>query len=158
MENKECCPQFDPATWQGREVIWVEKAFIQDRVTTFMHIPLNMSRVILRMFAKIQKADAAPAASDFLMLARGPSPWHCDMYMNVTKPVPDAKMVKLSGTFLTKVFDGPYNRVPKWLEEMGQYVAQKGRKALKYYIYFTTCPKCMKKWGHNYVVVFAQVA
>ncbi len=65
--------------------------------------------------------------------------------------------VKLSGTFLTKVFEGPYQNAPKWLKEMEAYVAEQGKKAQKYYFYYTTCPKCAKKWGKNYVVIFAQV-
>ena len=77
--------------------------------------------------------------------------------MAVEKEVPDANNVKLSGTFLTKVFDGPYNAVPKWIKQMDEYVAEKGRKTKKYYFHYTTCPKCAKIYGHNYVVAFAQV-
>jgi hypothetical protein len=33
--------------------------------------------------------------------------------MTVTKEIPGAENVQLSGTFLSKVFDGPYNAVPK---------------------------------------------
>lgn len=77
--------------------------------------------------------------------------------ITVTKDVPGADNVKLSGTFLTKVFDGPYNAVPKWLKEMDHYVESKGKKTKKYYFYFTTCPKCAKKYRHNYVVAFAEV-
>lgn len=36
-------------------------------------------------------------------------------------------------------------------------VAGKGKKAIKYYFYYTTCPKCARKYGHNYIVAFAEV-
>ncbi len=60
-------------------------------------------------------------------------------------------------TFLTKVFDGPYNAVPKWIGDMDRYVSSQGKTVKKYFFYFTTCPKCAKLRGHNYAVVFAQV-
>ena len=58
---------------------------------------------------------------------------------------------------MTKVFDGPYSAVPKWIKEMDAYVKSQGKQPLKYYFYYTTCPKCIKVHGHNYVVAFAQV-
>jgi hypothetical protein len=75
----------------------------------------------------------------------------------VTKEVPNAENVKLSGTYITKVFDGPYNAVPKWIKETNHYVTQKGKTVKRYYFYYTTCPKCAKIYGHNYVVAFAEV-
>jgi hypothetical protein len=91
------------------------------------------------------------------MLAAESSPWKGELYINVTKEIPDAENVKLSGTYITRVFDGPYNAVPKWINEMNQYVGQKGKTVKKYYFYYTTCPKCAKTYGHNYVVAFAEV-
>ena len=40
---------------------------------------------------------------------------------------------------------------------MTRYVTQQGKQAKKCYFYYTTCPKCAKVYGHNYVVVFAEV-
>jgi hypothetical protein len=36
-------------------------------------------------------------------------------------------------------------------------VAAKGKSVKNYYFYYTTCPKCARKYGHNYVVVLAEV-
>lgn len=66
-------------------------------------------------------------------------------------------MAKLTGTFLTKVFEGPYRNIGKWMKEMWAFVAARGKPAGKMYIYYTTCPKCAKKYGKNYVVFLAQV-
>ncbi len=65
--------------------------------------------------------------------------------------------MKFSGTYLTKVFDGPHNDVPKWIKAMAPNLAGKGKSAKKYYFYYTTCPKCAKHYGKNYVVIQAQV-
>jgi hypothetical protein len=66
-------------------------------------------------------------------------------------------MATISGTFLTKVFEGPFKNVGKWMREMKEYVASKGKTLKKIYCCYTTCPKCAKAYGKNYVVLFAQV-
>jgi len=66
-------------------------------------------------------------------------------------------MAKLSGKFLTKVFEGPYQNAGKWAVEMKDYVASKGKELKKLYFSYTTCPKCAKAYGKNYVVLFAQI-
>lgn len=156
-DPSECCPPFDPEPWDYKSFDWKDKLFIQDSVNQFFHIPLNMGRVVTRMWNSIEQAGARPADKDFIMLAYDPSPWKSEIYMTVIKEVPDALNVRLSGNFLSRVFDGPYNAVPKWFKEMERYARPSGKKAVKQYFYFTTCPKCAKKYGHNYVVAFAQV-
>jgi hypothetical protein len=47
------------------------------------------------------------------MLAAESSPWRGEVYITATKDVPNAENVRFTGTFLTKVFDGPYNSIPK---------------------------------------------
>ncbi|MFA5196839.1 MAG: hydrolase [Patescibacteria group bacterium] len=159
MEEKVCCPKFNPIPWEDKEVVFENRMFIKDTMTQIMHMPLpgSFAKTIGRMWEKIENADAKPAEKDLLMLCYDPSPWKSEMYVSVTREVPDAENVTISGTFMTKVFDGPYNHVPKWIKIMDDYVADKGKKVQKYYFYYTTCPKCAKKYGHNYVVVFAQV-
>jgi len=154
-----CCPEFDPSIWDDKTHQWKDKMFISDTIPQFMHMPLPFmfARTVGRMGKKIQDAKAETPMKDFLMLAYDPSPWKSELYMNVTKEVPNADNVKLSGTFLSKVFDGPFKEIRNWIREMDKYVAGKGKKLKKYYFYYTTCPKCAKKYGHNYVVAFAEV-
>jgi len=116
-----------------------------------------MKKTIGRMWREAQEAEADPVAEDFLLLAYDPSPWKSELYMAVTKEVPGAENVMLSGTYISKVFDGPYNSPPKWVREMEVFVKEKGKTPKKYLFYFTTCPRCAKTYGHNYAVVFAQV-
>ena len=58
---------------------------------------------------------------------------------------------------LTKVFEGPYKDVRKWCNEMKQYAQDKGKPVKKMLNYYTTCPKCAKSYGKNYVVLFAEI-
>jgi len=158
-KNAECCPKFDPEPWHEKELKWKDKPFIRETIPQFMHIPLPgvFGKAVGRMWEKIEDAQAKPEMRDFIMLATESSPWKGEIYINTTKEVPNAENVKLSGTYLTKVFDGPYNDVPKWIKEMTPYIAEKGKSIKRWFFYYTTCPKCAKKYGHNYVVAFAEV-
>lgn len=158
-DSDTCCPKFDPAPWNEKSHNWKDKLFIKDTVRQFFHKPRpsSIQKSIGRMWQMAQDAKADPDIKDFLLLAYDPSPWKSELFMTVTKEIPGAENVKLSGTYFSKVFDGPYNAVPKWIKEMEKHVSSKGKKTKKYYFYFTTCPKCAKIYGHNYAVAFAQV-
>ncbi|MCK9368612.1 hypothetical protein M0R04_01405 [Candidatus Dojkabacteria bacterium] len=153
---KECCPEFNPALWQEKEHVWKDKLFVRDYVKQIFHIPINMGAVVTKMFADVEKAGASPKIEDFLMLAYDPSPWKSELYITVTKEVEGMENVKLSGKYTSKVYDGPFNNIPNWIKDFDIYLKNKNQKALKYYFYYTYCPKCAKKYGHNYVVAFAQ--
>ncbi len=153
--NPECCPPFDPQPWDQNEVTWQNKKFVKDRVRSFLHIPLNFSGVMIRNMAKIQAAGAASA--EVIVLSDENSLWGADVYIAVAKDVPDAQMATISGTFLSKVFEGPYKNVCTWMKQTREYVARQGKTLKKLYCYYTTCPKCAKKYGKNYVVILAQV-
>ncbi|MDP4276464.1 MAG: hypothetical protein Q8914_02420 [Bacteroidota bacterium] len=160
MEEDVCCPKFDPQPWEGATHEWKDKLFLFDEMPQFMHMPLPgfYAKAIKRLWALAETDDARPDVKDFLMLNYDPSPWKCEFYMAVTKEVPaPAKTVKLSGSFISKTFDGPYHKVPEYIKETDAYLKSQGKTAKKYYLYYTTCPKCAKKYGHNYIVVFAEV-
>jgi hypothetical protein len=150
-----CCDPFDPEPWKDKEITWNNRLFVKDHVTSFMHIPLNMGSRVTKNMKLIEKAGAN--APQQLMLSDEKSPWGADIYIDVAKDVPGAQMSTLSGTFLTKGFEGPYNMAGKWAEEMTKYVASKGKTMKRLYFSYTTCPKCAKAYGKNYVVLFAQV-
>jgi len=156
---KVCCPRFDPKPWQEKIHQWKDKLFIKDTVPQIFHIPFPpmIGKMMQKQWEKIQKANAAPKTENFLWLSYDPSPWKSEHFIHTTKTVPDAENVKISGTFISKVFDGPFNLAPKWIRQMNKYLASKNKKAKKYYFYYTTCPKCAKKYGHNYVVLFAKI-
>ena len=150
-----CCPPFDPAPWQDQEIAWHSKPFVKDHVTCLFHVPLNMGRTVMKDMALIEKAHAA--ADHPLMLSDDKSPWGTDLYIEVKGLVPQASMAYISGTYLTKVFEGPFRNAGRWAKVMKDYVAAKGRKLEGLYFGYTTCPKCAKAYGKNYVVLFAKI-
>jgi len=150
-----CCPRFDPEPWDEKEITWQDKLFVKDRVKSFFHIPLNFGQVIIRNMEKVSKADAL--TPEPLTLSDENSLWGSDLYIAVSKEVPDAQLEKISGTFLTKAFEGPYKDAPKWAKQMQEYVGSKGKNLKKLYFFYTTCPKCAKYYGKNYTILVAQV-
>lgn len=150
-----CCPPFNPDPWQEREITWQDKLFVKDHVTSLFHIPINFGKKVVKNMNLIEKAGAK--ADTALMLTDEKSLWGSDIYINVSKEVQGAEMANISGTFLTRVFEGPFNQLGKWIKEMNEYVKSKGKETKKLYFAYTTCPRCAKEYGKNYVVLFAQV-
>jgi hypothetical protein len=150
-----CCEPFNPEPWQEKEIAWNNKLFAKDHITSFFHIPLNFGGKVVKNMELIEKANAKSPHQ--LILTDEKSLWGADIYIDVAREVPGAQMATLSGTFLTKVFEGPYQSAGKWAEEMKEYVKIKNKEIKKLYFSYTACPKCAKEYGKNYVVLFAQV-
>lgn len=150
-----CCAKFKPEQWENKEIIFKDKLFLKDHVNSLFHIPLNFGSVMERGLKKIEHSHAA--AKEQLVLTEETSLWGADVYFAVDKDVPKAHMKKISGTFLTKVFEGPYKNMGKNIEEMNAYVKSKGKEVKKLYFYYAYCPKCAKAYGKNYTVMLAKV-
>ncbi len=110
---------------------------------------------MVKNMERIKEAD--DLSPQPLMLTDEKSLWGTDLYIAVSKEVPEAEMTKISGTFLTKVFEGPYKNAGSWVKEMKAYVQEKGREIKKMYFFYTTCPACAKVCGKNYTVLLAMV-
>jgi hypothetical protein len=122
-----CCPRFNPEPWDGKEVTFKDKLFLKEHIRTFLHIPLGFGKVMVKSMEGIKAANAL--APEPLMLYEDTSLWGADLYIAVSKDVPGAKMERISGTFLSKVFEGPFKDAGKWLKEMNDYVRSKGKEA-----------------------------
>lgn len=101
--------------------------------------------------------DAKAKPKDMMVLSDEKSLFYSNIYISTKKAIPGAKDVKVTGTFLTKVFEGPYKNMKEWIKEMEEYVKLEKQQLKHMYFYYTTCPKCAKKYGKNYVVLFAEI-
>ena len=154
-DQHDCCPRFDPLPWDRTEFTWKSRLFVKDRVISFLHIPLNFGAVMKRNVGRIHEAGAFPET--VVILSDENSLWGADVYIEVTREIPGANMATISGSFLSMVFEGPYRNVRQWITEMKNYVQGKGKELNKMYFFYTTCPKCARKYGKNYVAILAQV-
>jgi hypothetical protein len=159
MENQinetGCCARFNPQPWDEKEITWQSKLFLKDRIKSFLHIPLNFGKVVVKNMEKIKNADAI---GEQLMLVDENSLWGADAYIAVSKEIPDAQIERISGTFLTKVFEGPFKDIKKWIKQMDEFAKSRNFNYNKIYFSYTTCPKCAKFYGKNYVILFAKKA
>ncbi|MCA9355148.1 hypothetical protein KC865_01170 [Candidatus Kaiserbacteria bacterium] len=158
--NTTCCPEFHPSKWEEKTFQWDKKLFVKESVPTFFHIPFppTIGRKMKSMCDLAGQAGAnMPDMSDALVLFHDPSLFKSEIFYSVTKEVPGAENTSLSGEFIAKVFEGPYNSVPKHLKVMGAFLDKQGKKAKDYYVHYAYCPRCVEKFGHNYMIVFAEV-
>jgi hypothetical protein len=154
-EPETCCELINPADWEDKTIHWEDKLFACAHVRAFFHLPLNFSRVMTELMAEVDAAEAH--TGEYLMLSDESSAWGSELMVPVTKAVPGARCLCLSGTFITKAFEGPYKNAHKWYVEMLKHVRDRGQEPGKVYFFYTACPKCAKQFGKNYVVLFAQV-
>lgn len=156
VKGTGCCPPFDPAAWTQSSVTWQQKLFATDHVHCLLHVPVDMGRRVTRNQRLIDAAQARPAQP--LMLSIQTSAWGAEIYIEVTRPVPGAHMTTLSGTFSTRVYEGPFQHAGRWIADMQKHMLEQGQPIEKFYLGYTTCPRCAKAYGKNYVIVFAQHA
>ncbi|MBT8304727.1 MAG: hypothetical protein KJP09_09685 [Bacteroidia bacterium] len=160
QETTECCPVFHPEKWDEKSFEWRNKQFIKGSVPTFFHIPYpSMIGKQISSLTKIAE-DANKLDSNrenILVLFADPHPFKSEIFMSVTGEVPDAKNITLTGNFMSKVFDGAYNDIPKFIKQMNDILNEKRLKASKYYVHYGYCPKCAEVAGHNYMVLFAEI-
>jgi hypothetical protein len=151
-----CCPRFDPEGWDQQDLHFKDKLFVRARTRSLMHIPVNMGSVFTRTFKAIEEAGAH-AEDGFLVMSRDASAWTGEHYFAVVKPVPGQEMTRISGDFMTRVFEGPYRKAPKWIADTEAFATEHGKVVEDTYLFYTTCPKCAKHYGKNYVVAVARV-
>jgi len=150
-----CCPEFDPIPWDDRLFDWKEKRFIKDKVCTLFYMPMNFGQVMKRLDRKITASGVK--VLDNLGLSDHTSKWNMELFLAVDKEVTDAENVTISGKFYSKVYEGPFKHTEKWCKDFEAEAKQKGLNIKKWFMWYTTCPKCAKKYGKNYVAIISEV-
>lgn len=153
-----CCAVPDVSEWDEKEITFEDKKFIRMQTKSFLFMPLNMSKVMAAIQKMADEAGASMPPKEVMILSRDISPWKAEQLYAVSKPVEGADNVILSGKYLTKVFEGPYKNAGNWHNDMQEYAKSKNKIADKTYFFYTTCPKCAKHYGKNYVVGFTQIS
>jgi len=160
MENQsenpfDCCPPFEPEAWDCKIFEWDKKPFVKSKVRTFFFMPMNFGQVMRKVDKKMKAANANIA--DWLCLSDHTSKWNMDLYLASDREVPGIENTTLSGKFYCKVYEGNFNKTGEWCKDYEMDAKSKGYLIKKWYMWYTTCPKCAKKFGKNYVVVVGQV-
>ncbi len=155
-KNDICCQEFDPAPWDDKIIEWNNKPFIKDKVCTLFYMPVNFGRAMVRL-DKLTTSAGVPI-TDNVCLSDHTSPWNMDLYLAVDKAIAGANNVAISGRFYCKVFEGSYSETGKWSKSFAALLESRNLRMKKMYTWYTTCPKCAKKYGKNYVVLLGEIA
>lgn len=153
--NEECCPRFNPEPWDETIFNWDNKKFVKEKVRTFMYMPINFGGAMKKFDKKTREIGAE--MQDNMCLSDHSSKWNIDVYCAVNKEVPGLKNITLSGKFLSKVYEGNFKKTGEWCKNFENFAKEKNLNVEKMYMWYTTCPKCAKKYGKNYVVIIAKV-
>lgn len=153
-----CCAVPNIDDWDKKEVKFKNQQFIRMHTRSFLHVPLNMSKVMTRIQKAAEDAKALMPAEEAMILYRYISPWKAEQLYAVSKPVPNMENIELSGTYLTMVFEAPYQNAKNWHADIQDFAKSKGKNVLKTYFFYTTCPKCAKHYGKNYTYGLAQIS
>lgn len=153
-EKDICCPEFDPIPWNDKVFEWKDKTFIRDSVFTIFYMPVNFGGVMRKLDKKVRKANAE--IPDGMGLSDHTSKWNMDIYLAVDKEIQGAQNTTMSGTFVSKVYEGSFSDTGKWHKDFMAWCKTQAYKTGKIYMWYTTCPKCAKKYGKNYVTIIAQ--
>lgn len=151
--NDICCPKFDPEPWDEKIFVWDAKKFIKGSVFTLFFMPIGFGNVVRKLDKMVR--DAGATVPGWLCLSDHTSNWNMDLLMEVSKEIPGAENVTLNGTYLSKVYEGPFKDTGKWCKNFEEYSRNRGYKIQKMYMWYTTCPKCAKKYGKNYTVIIS---
>ncbi len=151
-----CCPRFHPEDWDDKAFRFDQETFAKAASLSFLHMPVNLGKVMSDSMAKIEAAGGMDP-DRYLILSNDKSNWKTEHYFKVTQDIPGMEMVKLSGTFMTKAYDGKFQDIPTFIQQFKADVNQVGRLVKDVFIFYTTCPKCARHYGHNYMVLFGKV-
>ncbi|MBN1944891.1 MAG: hypothetical protein JW797_04405 [Bradymonadales bacterium] len=149
-----CCPPFQPEPWDEKTITWENKKFLKDKVFCLFYMPIGFGRTMKRMMQKVQAASAE--CPDYVCLSDHTSKWNMDVYLAVDRDIPDTEMHTISGQFLSKVYEGPFRETAKWCDDFAEYARSQSAQIEKQYMWYTTCPKCAKVYGKNYVVILGK--
>jgi hypothetical protein len=152
-----CCPVPNVEEWDKKEVSLKDRFFIRKQARSFLFAPLNLGSVLRSLHSTAKDAGASLPMEKALLLSRDLTPWTSEQLYGVSKPIDGADNVVLEGKYLTRVYEGPYKDVRMWNKDLRDQALKRGAEDPEVYFFYTTCPKCQKHYGKNYVIGFARI-
>lgn len=152
---QRCCNRLLPIEWDRKEIVWRDKPFYKSRYRAFLHVPINIGKKIEEGMKIIGEAGLA---AEPMVLSKNDTAWGAEILIPVSRKANRFKTEIITGRFLTRLFEGHYADMKKWIKESRKYAEERGWKAKEFIFWYATCPNCAKKNGDKVqVVVFARV-
>ncbi|MDD5490059.1 MAG: hypothetical protein PHP25_05280 [Candidatus Moranbacteria bacterium] len=154
MENI-CCKRLIPAEWDKKEIVWRDKPFYKSRYRSFLHVPINIGKKITEGMKAIGEAGLV---SEQMVLSKNDTMWGAEILIPISQRTGRFKTELVTGRFFTRLFEGNYADMKKWIKETKRYCESRGLAAKEFIFWYATCPKCAKKYEDKVqIVVFARV-
>ena len=169
----ECCKILSPAEWDKKEIVWRDKPFLKSHYFAFLHVPVNIGKKITEGMKKIEEAGLQ---AEQMVLSKNDGWFGADILIPIKTKTDIFEVELITGRFLTRLFDGHYGDMRKWIRETRSWCREKqslaagrekqslaagrekGLEPEEFIFWYATCPKCAKKRGDKaQVVVFAKV-
>lgn len=157
INETNCCAVPNVDAWDKQKMEFSNKHFIRAHTKSLFHIPLNMGKIMKQLSETATASGQALPEKETMILSREISPWKAEQLYSVKGTVSGADNVALTGAFYSLVFEGPFKNIKKWEKELRDYVSSEGKEIKNLYFFYTTCPKCAKHYGKNYVIGLAEV-
>lgn len=153
--NEECCKRLSPEEWDKKEIVWRDKPFFRSHYHAFFHVPINIGQKIIKGTAKVKEAGLL---AENMVLVKNDGLFGADLLIPIAGKTNQFEIELITGKFLTRLFEGHYGDMRRWLKETKQYCQEKGFSPKEFIFFYATCPKCAKKYGDKVqVVVLARV-
>jgi hypothetical protein len=154
-QETECCPPFKAEPWHDKLHQWLNKPFIKTTLRSFWFMPIGFGKAMRRLEALRRSKNAANP--EHLTLAEHPSKWRINLLQAVDHAIPDVQSETLDGTYYSRVYEGDYSNMNRWMQDFERALKVKKLKAKRIFMWYTTCPECAKKMGKNPTVIIAEV-
>ena len=146
--------KFNAALWDENIFEWKRKNLSKTRYLQFF-TPEIFGSVLKKPDKQIRNKNAV--IPDNTGISDHTLKLNMDIYIAVDKEIPGGQNTTMSGTFVSK-FTKDHPVIPKSGTKISLRVAKlRDIKTDKIFMWFTTCPKCAKKYGKNYVVFWLKL-
>ena len=156
IDESVCCPKFEPEPWQDKILEWKDKKFITTRVFTLLYMPVGFGNTMRKLDRAMRQTGAE--SPDRLCLSDHTSQWNMNLYLATDMDIQGYNTAIMSGRYYSRVYEGSFKDTGKWCKDFEESAKSKGYSPGKLFMWYTTCPKCAKKYGKNYVVILSRVS
>lgn len=152
-----CCKDIDISKWRLKKLVWKRKPFYVVKYGSFFHIPIGIGKAMVKGMETVSKKYSTPYPE--LWLSKETGLFSAKMMFAVDNAsTSDPDIEELTGTFVTRGFQGPYKSMGNFIRVFIEQVRQKyGKKPSELYFWYANCPKCAKKQGGPKIVIFGRI-
>lgn len=150
-----CCPRLKPEDFDRKVFGWKDKPFYKAKYLSFFRMPLTYGSAVKNAMAELKSRNLA--ADPMLMLSGEESMFYSSLLVEMSRDDSTVPVRKLSGRFLSMLFEGSYRNTSRWVKETVEYCKSQGHETTELYFFYATCPKCARHYGKAQTVIFAKI-